>query len=200
MSCEQSFRPPDAKLLEEAFERRAAALTTASASDVGPSAVEASVASEVVEPAAEEAASSDAPADNQDAGVAERGKSASPTAIDKSVLKLPEPRRYRSPAHLRFVAQQACLICGRKPSDPHHLRYLQPRALGRKVSDEFAVPLCRTHHRAAHRAGDERGWWNRTGIDPVPVARKLWQQTRDGNGPDRDEKPAPPAPPGPTSA
>src|SRR5262245_9092826 len=24
-------------------------------------------------------------------------------------------------------------------SDPHHLRYLQPRALGRKVSDEFAV-------------------------------------------------------------
>jgi hypothetical protein len=31
----------------------------------------------------------------------------------------------------------------------HHLRYLQPRALDRKASDEFAVPLCRVHHRAA---------------------------------------------------
>src|SRR4051795_8115319 len=34
-----------------------------------------------------------------------------------------------------------CLVCGRAPSDAHHLRYAEPRALGRKVSDEFAVPL-----------------------------------------------------------
>jgi hypothetical protein len=31
---------------------------------------------------------------------------------------------------------------------PHHLGFTQPRALGREVSDEFAVPLCRGHHRA----------------------------------------------------
>jgi hypothetical protein len=44
-----------------------------------------------------------------------------------------EPRRYRNKEHLRFVATRACLVCGRKPSDPHHLRFTQLRALGRKV-------------------------------------------------------------------
>src|SRR5262249_28193368 len=66
----------------------------------------------------------------------------------------------------------------RKPSDPHHLRYMQPRALGRKASDEFTVPLSGGHHRAAHRAGDERAWWKAAGIDPMKFARRLWKQTR----------------------
>jgi hypothetical protein len=69
-----------------------------------------------------------------------------------------------------------------KPSDAHDLRHVQPRALGRKASDEFAVPLCRSHHRAIHRAGDERAWWQATGIDPVKVARKLWKRTRVNEG------------------
>jgi hypothetical protein len=101
-----------------------------------------------------------------------------PDRIDKGTLVIASPRRYRNPEHLRYVAQQSCLICGRKQSDPHHLRYLQPRALGRKASDEFAVPLCRSHHRAVHRAGDEQAWWKAAGIDPVNVARQLWRQTR----------------------
>ena len=79
---------------------------------------------------------------------------------------------------LGFACKQPCLVCGRKPSDPHHLRYMQPRALGRKASDEFTVPLCRVHHRAAHRAGDERAWWKAAGIDPMKFARRLWKQTR----------------------
>ena len=108
-----------------------------------------------------------------------------PPGIDKSVLALAEPKRYRNKEHLRFVAKQACLICGRKPSDPHHLRFTQSRALGRKVSDEFTVPLCRVHHRAVHRVGDERGWWKAAGIDPVKIARRLWKQTRLDDGPDR---------------
>jgi hypothetical protein len=73
-------------------------------------------------------------------------------------------------------------VCGRKPSDPHHLTFMQPRALGRKVSDEFAVPLCRTHHRAAHHRGDERAWWEQVGIDPVKVARELWGKARLSDG------------------
>jgi hypothetical protein len=97
--------------------------------------------------------------------------------IDKSVLVIATPRRYRNREHLRYVAQQACLICGRKQSDPHHLRYLQPRALGRKVSDEFAIPLCRGHHRAVHRSHDERAWWRQAGIDLIKVARGLWKAT-----------------------
>jgi hypothetical protein len=101
-----------------------------------------------------------------------------PSGIDKSALAVAAPRRYRNREHLRYVAQQPCLLCGRKPSDPHHLRHVQPRALGRKASDEFTVPLCRGHHRAVHRVGDERAWWKQAGIDPVKVARKLWKRTR----------------------
>jgi hypothetical protein len=101
-----------------------------------------------------------------------------PRTVDKSVLTIAEPRRYRNKEHLRFVAQQPCLVCGRKPSDPHHLRFMQPRALGWKVSDEFVAPLCRIHHRAVHRVSDERAWWKLAGIDPVKVARKLWRNSR----------------------
>jgi hypothetical protein len=49
------------------------------------------------------------------------------------------------------------------------------------VSDEFTVPVCRVHHRELHRSGDEAAWWRRLNIDPLPVALRLWQQTR-GNG------------------
>jgi hypothetical protein len=98
--------------------------------------------------------------------------------IDKSTLPLNEPRRYRDREHLKFVAAQPCLVCGRSPSDPHHLRFMQSRALGRRVSDEFAVPLCRTHHRALHRRGDEPSWWMSVDLDPVAVAQRLWHRTR----------------------
>jgi ERF superfamily len=98
--------------------------------------------------------------------------------VDKSALPLSEPRRYRDRAHLEFVASLPCLLCGRQPCDAHHLRFMQARALGRRVSDEFAVPLCRTHHRALHRSGDEAAWWTSAGIDAVAVAYRLWQHTR----------------------
>jgi hypothetical protein len=99
------------------------------------------------------------------------------TIIDKSVLALPEPRRVRDRAHVRHVTRQCCLICARRPSDAHHLRFVQNRALSRKVSDEFTVPLCRGHHREVHRSGDEGAWWNKAGIDPNVVARALWLET-----------------------
>jgi hypothetical protein len=91
--------------------------------------------------------------------------------IDKSVLALPEPRRIRDRDHIRLVTARPCIVCGRLPSDPHHLRFAQSRALSRKVSDEFTVPLCRGHHRELHRHGDEAAWWSRHGIDLLGVAR-----------------------------
>ena len=97
--------------------------------------------------------------------------------IDKGVLVFPEPRRLRDRHHVRHVMKQPCLICGRRPSDPHHLRFAQARALGRKVSDEFTVPVCRTHHREIHRCGGEGSWWQNTGIDPFAAARTLWLET-----------------------
>jgi hypothetical protein len=104
-----------------------------------------------------------------------RGKSQ--PGIDKSVLSHPEPRRVRDRDHVRFVARQTCLVCGRQPCDAHHLRFAQSRALARKVSDEFTVPLCRGHHRELHRHGDEARWWDRLGLDPTSAARALWLET-----------------------
>ena len=100
-----------------------------------------------------------------------------PGRIDKSALTLAEPKRIRNRAHLNFVATQPCLVCGRQPSDPHHLRFAQPRAIGMKVSDEFTVPLCRGHHRQLHQAGNELPFWEKLGIKPLEVARQLWEQT-----------------------
>ena len=49
--------------------------------------------------------------------------------------------------------------------------------MGRKVSDRFAVPICRLHHRELHRRGNEHAWWQKKGIDPLPIAARLWART-----------------------
>jgi hypothetical protein len=96
---------------------------------------------------------------------------------NKTALTIPEPRRIRDREHVRHVAKQPCLVCGRMPCDAHHLRFAQPRALARKVSDEFTVPLCRGHHREVHRSGDEAAWWLKVRINPMVKARALWLKT-----------------------
>ena len=105
-----------------------------------------------------------------------------PDRIDKSQLAIAEPKRLRDKAHLKFVASQPCLICGRQPSDPHHLRFAQPRGIGLKVSDEFTVPLCRGHHRQLHQTGNEAGWWETLKIDALVIAKDLWKQTHSKGG------------------
>jgi hypothetical protein len=109
-----------------------------------------------------------------------------PGRIDKSVLTIAEPKRRRDKAHLRYVATQPCLICSRQPSDPHHLRFAQPRALGLKVSDEFTVPLCRGHHRQLHQAGNEVAWWDDLDIDALEIAKGLWDETHGRQSPVND--------------
>jgi hypothetical protein len=103
--------------------------------------------------------------------VKKRSRSGVIRALGKTV-------RLRDKKHRRFVLRQPCLVCGRVPSDPHHLTFAQPRALGHRVSDEFTVPVCRIHHRELHRSGDEAAWWQKLNIDPLPVALRLWQHTR----------------------
>jgi ERF superfamily len=172
LAAKNSLTASDAKLVEGAFERRLSELPSSDAA----------------------APSNDAPPVTQITGpqvtaTTESTSLGQAKGIDKSILAVAAPRRYRNREHLRYVAQQACLLCGRKPSDPHHLGFTQPRALGRKVSDEFAVPLCRGHHRAVHRSRDERAWWRQAGIDPIKVARRLWKETR-GLGQRRSQRPA----------
>ncbi len=154
----------DAKAVEDAFEQKLSELSEPAVSDQRSDAGIARTQATAIQ-------QSGSPAEE----ALDSGHSA---GIDKSVLTVGTPRRYRNKEHLRFVAQQPCLLCARKPSDPHHLRFVQPRALGRKASDEFTVPLCRGHHRAAHRAGDERAWWKASGINPIKIARQLWTRTR----------------------
>jgi ERF superfamily len=173
LTAKNSLTASDAKLVEDAFEQRL--------SQLGSSEIAMSSDDDGLKPEA-------AVVSPHELGGTETAGSHPAKGIDKSVLAVAVPRRYRNREHLRSVAKRPCLICGRKPSDPHHLRYLQPRALGRKASDEFAVPLCRVHHRAVHRARDERAWWQAAGIDPIKVARKLWKDTRIDEGriePDR---------------
>ena len=100
-----------------------------------------------------------------------------PAQIDKSVLAIAETKRLRDKAHLKFVASRPCLVCNRQPSDPHHLRFAQPRALGLKVSNEFTVQLCRGHHRQLHQAGNEVAWWKGVNIDALPIAKGLWEES-----------------------
>jgi len=164
LAAKNQLAASDAKLLEEAFEKRLSELLPSESAEV---------------------VNVD-PSERFSAGGHEIGKmnerSADQVGIDKSVLTVAAPRRYRNRDHLRFVMQQPCLLCGREPSDAHHIRFVQPRALGRKASDEYAVPLCRSHHRAVHRAGDEKAWWKQADIDPIKVARKLWKRTRMDEG------------------
>jgi hypothetical protein len=163
LTVKNSLTATDAKLVEDAFEQRLSDF--AASGTAGPSTDDAPVPEAAVS-GPPDAVAADSPEPGQHSG------------IDKSVLAVAAPRRYRNREHLRYVARQPCLVCGRKPSDPHHLRYVQPRALGRKASDEFAVPLCRIHHRLLHRVGNEGAWWQEAGIDPIKAARKLWKRTR----------------------
>jgi hypothetical protein len=86
--------------------------------------------------------------------------------------------RLRDKEHCRYVATQPCVVCGRTPTEAHHIRFAQPRALVRKVSDEYTIPICRLHHRDLHGYGDEASWWAGVGTDPLPIALELWRRSR----------------------
>ena len=110
--------------------------------------------------------------------------------IDKSALTLAEPTRLRDPDHLKFVFRHGCVVCGRNRTHAHHLTFAQPNALGRKVSDEYTVPLCSTHHRDLHHAGNEQVWWAEKGVDPMGIAKALWEEsekTRRGRSEDNEK-------------
>ena len=162
LTAKNSLTATDAKALEDAFEQKLFQLPA---------------------PELEEGRSNPWPHDSVPpsspprAGRGKKGQRVRSAPVDKSVLAIAVSKRQRNKEHLRYVAQQPCLVCGRTPSDPHHLRFTQPRALGNKVSDEYTVPLCRVHHRAAHKAGDELTWWQNARIDPMPIAHRLWGET-----------------------
>jgi hypothetical protein len=110
--------------------------------------------------------------------------------VGDEVVYIRKPVRERDQHHLRFVGSQPCLICARRPTDAHHLRFAQVTAMGRKVSDRFTVPLCRLHHGELHQRGNERLWWQERGVDPLAVAAALWKGTHDDDDSEHPETPA----------
>jgi hypothetical protein len=103
----------------------------------------------------------------------ERGSDAVAWHIDKSILPLSEPRRYRDREHLRFVSMQPCLVCGRRPSDAHHLRFMQPRALGPSSRRLRLQPVLRPLRRMA--PGDHRDPCGRPRREAVRGLRRRYR-------------------------
>src|SRR5215510_13352796 len=169
LPAKNTLAAADAKIVEERFRARLSA--------IGPSPDTAEGSPHAV---ADQTGGSSA----SDAG----GRQKAPMRATKkqsrsdAIRALGKTVRLRDKDHRRFVLRQACLVCGRVPSDPHHLTFTQPRAFGRRVSDEFIVPVCRVHHRELHRSGNEAAWWRKLNIDPIPIALRLWQQTRTDGG------------------
>ena len=172
LPAKNTLTAADAKMVEQRFQAR---LSTISAE----------ISDALTPPQALRVATpdqSDVVAEKQngpDAGPSHKGSTRAKKQSRQDVVgALGKTVRLRDKDHRKFVLRQPCLVCGRVPSDPHHLTFTQPRALGRRVSDEFTVPVCRIHHRELHRSGDETAWWRLLNIDPLPVALKLWQQSR----------------------
>jgi len=176
LEAKNTLRLPDAELVEQAFREKMSLLA-------GPGGVANANLDGAAQAEQPDGAGGQNSLASQGSLSAENGTT-TPVAqriavVDpESPAPFPKFVRKRDKEHREFVCSQPCLICGRRPSDAHHLRFGQPRALGRRVSDEFIVPLCRVHHRDLHRRGDEKQWWEATTIDPMEVAQRLWLETR----------------------
>ncbi len=176
LKTKNTLTDADADLLEAAFRDRVAVIemseTDAASSEVGDQAAE-----------APNEASRDARTPFLTPEI--ESQAATPVILSRTAQACrrrvaPKTIRLRDKEHCKFVATQPCVVCGRSPTEAHHIRFAQPRALGRKVSDEYTVPVCRLHHRELHRYGDEASWWAAIGLDPIPIALSLWRRSGAG--------------------
>lgn len=67
----------------------------------------------------------------------------------------------------------------------HHLRTSRSSACGgRKSGDDEAVPITHAEHvELHHHPGGEDAWWASKGIDPHPIAARLYLETHGGEMP-----------------
>jgi hypothetical protein len=180
IGMKNSLTSEDASIVDKEFQARIRVLVPDACVETSPS--EPAAATEPASRQSQAASPNNRSADNEEQAPAREAggkrnieRNSPQNANGFGLVKL---RRSRNKDHLRFITLQPCTVCGRRPCEAHHIRYAQPRALGRKVSDEFTVPLCRVHHRELHGQGDERAWWTKFNIDPLPIALSFWQHTR----------------------
>lgn len=97
--------------------------------------------------------------------------------------------RVKNLKHLKMVRALPCMLCRLEPCGvAHHLLRADPtRGMGRKAGDNWAVPLCPSHHDQLHNDGlnsvaedvffMSRGW----PYDRVKrYAAELWNITERG--------------------
>lgn len=90
--------------------------------------------------------------------------------------------------YLALVRQCPCLYCGVEPcGEAAHVKFSSARfgksnALGKRLRDEDALPLCRDDHQNARHAqhkGSEEAFWEGLGISPYLVAKRLYAHRGD---------------------
>ena len=88
-------------------------------------------------------------------------------------------RKQTGAGHTILIRQLPCLKCGVEPcGEAAHVK----RGLGHFRAPNRVVPLCRGCHLtdpdAQHRVGEE-AFWSALGIDPLVVAKRLWEASGD---------------------
>lgn len=95
----------------------------------------------------------------------------------------PKQGLVRSAAFLGFVRRLNCLVCQTPPPcHAHHITYAEPSGMGRKVGDNWTVPLCGICHDRLHNDPlGEKLFWADEGIEPKEVAMKNYQDWGKGD-------------------
>ena len=104
----------------------------------------------------------------------------------KPKLSAQQRREGNCEEHRRLIKMLPCCVTGKAaPNDGHHLKSgpaKGERALGRRATDRWLVPLCRQAHDELERISSrlELSWFRERGIDdPVELAAALWANTGD---------------------
>tara|TARA_B100000674_G_C37944778_1_gene964376 strand:+ start:105 stop:401 length:297 start_codon:yes stop_codon:yes gene_type:complete len=97
-------------------------------------------------------------------------------SLKKNLSKAPS--RVRSERYLKTLRGQPCLVCG-AGGEAHHVTFAEPKAMAKKVGDNWCVPLCHKHHMELHAHGKETQWWALQGVDPMDWAKKNWKRFND---------------------
>lgn len=90
-----------------------------------------------------------------------------------------ERGRQEDPAHLALIRRLPCLLGGEGPVEAAHVRMSDAAfgkansGVGQKPDDCWTLPLSAEMHREQHAAG-ERWFWEEQGINPIPIAQRLY--------------------------
>lgn len=105
------------------------------------------------------------------------------------IRRRPIRGRQHDDKHLAFIRTLPCVVSGVQVNiEAAHIRYSDAAwgkvnpGIGAKPDDKWTIPLSAAEHRLnrdAQHNGNEREFWQRNGIDPLPVARALWAVSGD---------------------